>query len=690
MILIVFLLFYYVNINAQLEKIKCTLSGYLFYSDCNKYYGDCTNNNANGVGTLFFKNSSLTGYFKNNIIQNCNVKYTYNTDNSIVFGQNIGTKLDGVCMKYVNGYVTPLIYSDGQFKGSSLAMVKVPSPNFEMSGKLCVSQSSGFNAVTVDETSITAHIDMVIPGTNYMISRVGQEIPYKAGEEKSWFVLVDFKKNIIIKQFGSYEKPLSVTMQPKFLLFNRNNFPIYEISGWKGSTLVWTKLYKVDLNTYTLKSIDSADRTDILNKKKEKQRIKSITYNNMHVVDTTSPFESDLSYVRTALKDSSYFLIFNNWRREKNAGSDGISDTSAIVRFNNKNTKTDALELSGYTIRNLVIDENSNRLAAFYTSRDSIFLSYFHLSNLHLISTIYSKKRPERMEIPTLKFSNTGLYLIESNRSGTLIYMGSNLHYVCSGVYDFINNSDNIICTIENNTTMFWDLEKKQIFTKMEFPFQYKCILSDEKCYVIPYHINPNTTTSYFVFSLPKPFFPVDGWQMDPEFYTKIAKLQENMNKPLNAKTIDNNQIPAKNELSPNKGNGDGIWGGLTTEQLLANINNGEYQIFNVEAFYSGILKQSERDFQKALSGENDDDVSRPSNNSNNTCSRCNGTGRETCYKCNGTTEVKCNDCHGGYYADGGTCSHCRGRGRASCGDCYGRGTKNCNGCNGTGRERFK
>ena len=118
--LIIFFLFNYVNTNAQLEKTKCTFSGYLFYSDCDKYFGDCSSNKANGIGTLFFKNGSITGYFKNNLIQNCNIKYTSNTDNSIIFGQNIGTKFEGACMLVRGEYVSPSIYSEGKYKGNSL------------------------------------------------------------------------------------------------------------------------------------------------------------------------------------------------------------------------------------------------------------------------------------------------------------------------------------------------------------------------------------------------------------------------------------------------------------------------------------------------------------------------------------------------------------------------------------------
>lgn len=116
----------------------------------------------------------------------------------------------------------------------------------------------------------------------------------------------------------------------------------------------------------------------------------------------------------------------------------------------------------------------------------------------------------------------------------------------------------------------------------------------------------------------------------------------------------------------------------------------------------SGLLRQMELDFQRALSGEDDDSyVSRPSNNSNNSsnsCTKCNGSGYINCHTCNGTTQVECRTCfgkgrsweYGRHDGIANECGQCGGHGRRPCQACssFNKGRQKCSYCSGTGKRR--
>ncbi len=118
----------------------------------------------------------------------------------------------------------------------------------------------------------------------------------------------------------------------------------------------------------------------------------------------------------------------------------------------------------------------------------------------------------------------------------------------------------------------------------------------------------------------------------------------------------------------------------------------------------SALIRQMELDFQRALSGEDDDDdsyVPRSSNRSNNTsnsCTKCAGSGYINCYQCNGTTQVECRTCfgkgrsweYGSHDGKANLCGQCGGHGRRPCRACSSlhKGRQECPNCNGTGKRR--
>lgn len=459
---------------------NCELDGKIFYGNCIKYFGECKNDQANGLGTLFFNNFQMSGIFENNKIQDYYLNYYNETNKSLTFGPNQGPGFNGPCIEIdFKNHVNYISYKDKNRSGFGLDLGswQVPKPNITYKGSFC--DKNGYGAK--DNTDCN-----LIPKSNYIIYTSNNET--SNGSNRYWISVVDITQNKIIRSFGSSIKPLS----GEFIGFDKSNNPIYEYLG---------KYHQFNIQNGEIKDLISLPKELSINKNFE-EKVKNLT-------DTSFTIGKILF-----LMDSSYLIILNKkgWNlhfpTKYNFGSG-----AKILKYNKFHVKTDSIDFPNYNIWDIAIHEKTNRIALSYIDKDSTYLSYVDMNSLSIQSLIFTKSNNDfndrnYIHPGQVSFSKTGKFLIYERYDNISFYLGAKLYFgFKGGVYDFDQNDD-IVLVNGYSSLLAYDLNKKSLICGFKLGddfFNTKFFNLDDKLYLISGRpLSPNGIEIYN-FQMPKP-----------------------------------------------------------------------------------------------------------------------------------------------------------------------------------------
>ncbi len=396
-----------------------------------KYSGNCINGMADGIGKLTFsQGSSIKGTFNNNILQNGIVEYKFADSQNTFIGPYVNGKLNG---RYIGlepyKYVTVNNYVDGNYVGNSPDYFNIPEPT-KIYEKTFPLFSEWKNSNYPIETNFGQPFE--IPNTSLklypIVKKVNQNLM-----GKSCFALYDVEKNIIVREFGSYNDPLG-----QFLQFSSDYKSFYAYK----TVLKVKKVVKIDIPTGVVSSVSGEEESNILNRSKLG---KLVTDNNLIITHNNSG----------------------------NFDSNNASSEIKIQSFDGK--LITSLKLVNRFISKYSINENTNQIALGEYSRDSIFFNRYSLDSLKFIKKIISYKSANSgialgNEIGNIGFSPSGKYSYFNimNNMGTFIFKNDELYFgVPDGIFEF-NNLENIVLCVEDggNTLFAYDLEYRKTLWK--------------------------------------------------------------------------------------------------------------------------------------------------------------------------------------------------------------------------------
>ena len=455
-ILGVFIVFVYSNDFSQASNNNCLISGELFFSNCKKYEGACKNNQANGWGNLYLNNNDvISGLFVENKIQNSFINYYSTSNNSYIFGPNNGTDLTGPCISVdYRNFVKLDVREKSISLGNDLSILPIPEPKFQFNGEFC--NQDGINARKNE-----CHL---IPNSNNIVFTSSREFNSK-GDTKYWISIVNLSENKIVRNFGSFELPLTTNNSPTFIGFNDLNQPIYNYSG---------HFYLLNINSGVSKILTNLPIEITLEK-------------NFSINALGGTYKDFVGYEKIELlKDSSYIRIYYKKQNE----------ISSIVKYNKNHEFVSSIDIPKVTVFDFAVNPINNQIVLSYRSTDSTYLSLFDPDNLNLTSNIFSKQNTafdkNPMNYPQfpgkVRFSKTGKYLLYTRDKGTSIFQGENLYYGVEGdIYDFSSN-DNIVIANGLGQVIAYDLDKKNIIWNYKINGNYydsKSFIVDNEYYLI-------------------------------------------------------------------------------------------------------------------------------------------------------------------------------------------------------------
>jgi hypothetical protein len=423
---------------------NCELDGKIFYSNCIKYFGECKNDQANGLGTIFFNGFRMSGIFKNNKIQDHHINYYRETDKSSIFGPNQGPGFHGPCIEIdFKNHVYYIPYKDKKPWGFGLNLDtwQIPKPVTYNKDSFC--DQNGYGAKDFDDC-------ILIPKSNYIIYNSDKET---SQGDRYWISVVDLTQNKIIQSFGSLKNPLS----GDFIGFDKGNNPIYEYSG-----------------RYRQFNIQNGDFKDLNSLPLELSTTKIFEENVKKTSDTSFTIGKFLF-----LQDSSYIVVLNKKGWVINPFDFNFGTGSKILKYDKFHVKTNSFDFPNNNIWDIAIHEKSNRIALSHISKDSTFLSYFDLNTLSIQSLIFAKSNNDFNDKKNTKpgqvsFSRTGKYLIYERASDNVsFYLGAKLYFgIKGGIYDFDQNDD-VVLVNGYSSLLAYDLNKKSLICGFELGDDY-------------------------------------------------------------------------------------------------------------------------------------------------------------------------------------------------------------------------
>jgi hypothetical protein len=430
---------------ATIGNSGCNLEGNLFYTNALNYKGQCSNNKANGWGTLSLNNGdSLVGYFKDNKIQNLFIEYYSPKTKKIIIGPNIGALPHGPCFEVRDDYsVSFENYDNGRWAGNTDDYFQISQPKLTINKVFC-------NNNTYNKRGVR------IPGTNNAIFYSAREYDSK-GNRKYWITLVDLERNQILYNFGSFDKPIMKDYGPTFINFTPNlQYAFFEIRYGSDPP----KFLKCDLKSGTFTILQTLPESD--NKALEfGKKASGLKFNSFDALNSGK-------YI--LLKDSTYIKVFNDEKFAKSYRQD-YGTGALLIHFDKYHNVLNKMELPKETIYDFAVDQKNDVVAISYRSKDSTYLSYFDLSSLLKIQDVFVKDNLNltKNAVPgDVQFSNSGTYLAYTLRGkNTLIFIGTKVHYAFEGeLYDF-NESENTILVNTKGNLLALDMERKRIIWKL-------------------------------------------------------------------------------------------------------------------------------------------------------------------------------------------------------------------------------
>jgi hypothetical protein len=479
---------------------QCEIKGSVFYQNCVKYIGGCENEKANGLGKLFLNNGDIiSGTFRDNLIQNNYMAYFFSSSKKNIYGPNKGSALNGPCVSVdYSNFVTLESYDMGSYKGSSEDYFLVNQPGFILNSPFCA----------VNQYDAKTKTCRLIPNSKNIIFVSAKEYNAK-GDRKYWVTVVSLSDNKIVRNFGSFEKPLMLNNEPEFIGYTNGETPVYKTGG---------SYSLLNINTGQIQVVSTLP-SDLLRKKQFDAYLTTKNYDGFVSLDKF-----------ILLDDSSYFKVFNTKVYDDAAKkfNPQFGSGCKLVHFNKNHEVILSKEFKDINIQDFTVDQFSNRIALSYRNIDSTFLSYFDLNSLSKLADVFSKKNdvfdknlmPYQKFPGNVEFSKNGTYLMYTRfNRGTTLYRGTDLLFGVDGDVYGLNTDENVILTNNNGYVRAYDLDKKTLIWSYKLSGDYhntSFFNPDNEMYII------SGATTIQSFNIPSPLYSISEFKQNPEYIKKF------------------------------------------------------------------------------------------------------------------------------------------------------------------------
>lgn len=426
LILTTFLLYSFGSLKGQTVYIG-TLPGYNFssYPNALEYKGTIKNNQANGYGTIYWKNgTSHEGIFENNKIQWGVLKKTY-TDGGIDIGPNKNWLFDGPIIRISpDGWVSAIAMEKGYNVSNAISLFDIEAVKL----KVVPLNLSRYNAEGKGIEDI--HF---IKGTDLIICVASKEYN-SLGYMKYWLEVFDTKDNSIVRSIGSFSSPIS-TLSPVVIEEVDEDGMVY----YSTTTSNITRFFKLNPFTGTKTPIEEYSK---LTNQKDNGNTKSKT--------RWSPGAYDERKISSPMGGEA---IYRN-----------VEDGAKIEVVLSGQKKFEYF-IEGRYVWDMVINPVTNKVVLGLGLSDNNNFSYNSLAILDSTSFHEFDIREGGGAQIFLSYSKDFTYLLaqKTGNGGTRIYRGEDLYFGLPQGTIFLNDRENIAGVWTGGELSFYDLEKRLI-----------------------------------------------------------------------------------------------------------------------------------------------------------------------------------------------------------------------------------
>ena len=405
--------------NAQNNE-PCGVNPFELKPQGTKYIGGCLNGKAEGLGILTENSgNTIKGIFKNNVLQDGIVEYTFFQKNDIYVGPYVNGKLNGWFTYYnlEEMYVRTrnMIPEYNEFI-DDWNYFNIPEPKMISNNIFPLYQEFKDPKYPIYEVIDGFEKPIEIPNSSLKIFSYRKRNTQKGNDGFTGFALYDAMTNMVVRIYGNQGNSLGnfLSFSPDFKSFYATNLYAQV-----------KKVVKIEISSGIISAIPIELEKFYL----EKQKLYVSNQEN--------------GFAPLPISTSKYFFKSNNvW-----AGSFYNSEFTVNTL---EGVLLQKLILNQKSIRNFAINENLKQVAISEVSNDSTFINLYSLESLKLIKNIHAFKGGGLNKIG---FSSSGKYLyLSTSSNGTLIFKEGNPYFgVVGNLFDF-NNEENIVLTFERSS----------------------------------------------------------------------------------------------------------------------------------------------------------------------------------------------------------------------------------------------
>ena len=385
-----------------------------------KYIGGCLNGQAEGLGILTENSgNTIKGIFKNNVLQDGIVEYTFFQKNDIYVGPYVNGKLNGWFTYYnlEEMYVRTrnMIPEYNEFI-DDWNYFNIPEPKMISNNIFPLYQEFKDPKYPIYEVIDGFEKPIEIPNSSLKIFSYRKRKTQKGNDGFTGFALYDARTNMVVRIYGNPGNSLG-----NFLSFSPDFKSFY-------ATNLYAQVKKV-VKIEIASGIISAIPTELEKSYFEKQKLYVSNQEN--------------GFAPLPISTSKYIF------KSKNVWAGSFYNSEFTVNTL-EGVLLQKLILNQKSINIFAINENLQQVVISEISNDSTFINLYSLESLKLIKKIHAFKGGGLNKIG---FSSSGKYLyISTSSKGTLIFKECNPYFgVVGNLLDF-NNEENIVLTFERSS----------------------------------------------------------------------------------------------------------------------------------------------------------------------------------------------------------------------------------------------
>ena len=397
--------------NAQNNKL-CDVNPFEIVPQGKGYFGGCINGKAEGLGILTDNSgNTIRGIFKNNVLQDGIVEFTFFQKKAIYVGPYVNGKLNGCFTVYdldMSVYTNNMIPGGFNEFSGDWNYFNIPEPKLISDNIFPLYQEKKDIKYPILEIINPFEKPNEIPNTSLKLFRLNNK----------GFALYDAKTNLVIREYGSYTNRLD-----KFLTFSPD-FKSFFATKMIAKVI---KVVKVEISSGVISAIPTELEKSYLEKS---AFLTPGSYKDQFGFDNTNPLP--ISTSKFILKAR------NEWIK------DGDFYNSEFTVNTLNGVLLQRLKLNHKAIKNFAFNENLQQVAISAISKDSIFINLYSLDSLKFIQQIHAYEPKYSYNYANqIGFTPSGKYLyFGNNDGGTLIFKNGRPYYGVKGLFDF-NNEEN-------------------------------------------------------------------------------------------------------------------------------------------------------------------------------------------------------------------------------------------------------